>query len=78
MPGAIVEPDPAAVPNGDAAAASEPFNDDAPVRPYTVFRQQVWLDIDVRTKAIKGRVDIFISVLQDDNLPEVFIDARQP
>lgn len=77
MPGAIVEPDPAAVPDGDAAAASDPLNDDTPVRPYTVFRQQVWLDIDVRAKTVKGRVDIFISVLQDDNLSEVFIDARQ-
>ncbi|KAK8072028.1 Transcription initiation factor TFIID subunit 2 [Apiospora saccharicola] len=76
MPGAIIEPDQVPAQDGDAGASGEPPIEDTPVHPYSVFREQVWLDFDLREKAVKGRADIFISVT-DDSLDEIFIDARQ-
>ncbi|KAK7962690.1 Transcription initiation factor TFIID subunit 2 [Apiospora aurea] len=76
MPGAIIEPDQVPTQNGDAGASGELPIEDTPVHPYSVFREQVWLDFDLREKAVKGRADIFISVT-DDSLDEIFIDARQ-
>ncbi|KAK8104255.1 Transcription initiation factor TFIID subunit 2 [Apiospora kogelbergensis] len=76
MPGAIIEPDQVPAQDGDLGASGEPPIEDTPVHPYSVFREQVWLDFDLREKSIKGRADIFISVT-DDSLDEVFIDARQ-
>ncbi|KAK8000342.1 Transcription initiation factor TFIID subunit 2 [Apiospora arundinis] len=76
MPGAIIEPDQVPAQDGDAGASGEPPIEDTPVHPYSVFREQVWLDFDLREKSVKGRADIFISVT-DDSLDEIFIDARQ-
>ncbi|KAK8043594.1 Transcription initiation factor TFIID subunit 2 [Apiospora rasikravindrae] len=76
MPGAIIEPDQVPAQDGDAGASGELPIEDTPVHPYSVFREQVWLDFDLREKAVKGRADIFISVT-DDSLDEIFIDARQ-
>ncbi|KAK8075207.1 Transcription initiation factor TFIID subunit 2 [Apiospora hydei] len=76
MPGAIIELDQVPAQEGDAGASGELPIEDTPVHPYSVFREQVWLDFDLREKAVKGRADIFISVT-DDSLDEIFIDARQ-
>ncbi|ORY68651.1 uncharacterized protein BCR38DRAFT_135948 [Pseudomassariella vexata] len=76
MPGVIVDADKVPAPEVDAAVTTEPPVDETPPREYTVFRENISLDIDFRQKSIKGRADIFITA-KDSNLSEVFIDARQ-
>ncbi|KAI0126586.1 hypothetical protein BJ170DRAFT_582341 [Xylariales sp. AK1849] len=75
MPATIVEAEQALVQGPDAPAVLEPPVDETPPRLYSVFHQQVSLDIDLREKSVKGHANIFIS--SKAILSEVFIDARQ-
>jgi transcription initiation factor TFIID subunit 2 len=75
MPGVVAEAELALPQDPEVTPAPEPPIDDTPARPYTVFHEQVSLDIDLREKSISGHVDIFISC--KEQVPEVFIDARQ-
>ncbi|KXJ91494.1 hypothetical protein Micbo1qcDRAFT_102335, partial [Microdochium bolleyi] len=49
--------------------------DNTPPRPYVVLKQSVHLDLDLQNKAVRGRADIMIAVIED--VPEVYLDARQ-
>ncbi|KAI0149843.1 hypothetical protein F4776DRAFT_182413 [Hypoxylon sp. NC0597] len=73
MPG-IVEQEPTAA--GDTPPAELPF-DDTPPRPYVVFSQNVYIEIDFAEKRVHGRCDIIIvPTAEITDVREVFIDAR--
>jgi len=72
MPG-TVEPE---LPLGeDEAPHAELPIDNTPPRTYVVLKQSVHLDIDLQNKAIQGRADIMIAIIED--VSDIYIDARQ-